>query len=156
MNAGNWITLATLALSALALLATFFAPDRSKSRLESLEKAIALKDQTELEDVSREDLARFIRFTASQLGDVWWRHPFSVLAVISLILAGVYGVVAVSPIGAADSPAWWFVRCGFLLAAGIAIFVATAIIQKRAGFLDTLTWARSAQPRVLRLPRWFR
>ena len=143
MNAGNWITLATLALSGLALLATFFAPDRSKSRLESIEKAMELRERSGLEEASKDDLDRFVKFTARQLGEVWWRHPFSVLAVISLLLAAVQGFVSFTPIGGEDTPTSWWVQCVFFLAVGIVLFVATAVIQKKAGLLENFTGAKS-------------
>ena len=72
---------------------------------------------------------------------MWWRHPFTLIAAVSLLFAAVWLFVGVVSIGYGNledmKGLWWTLLIGYFVG-GIALLWLTAVKQKRAGLLDKL------------------
>lgn len=135
MQTAEFVNIGTLGVAAIVALTTSFHAGRSQARVEALAKAVELSESPFLDAESKKRVIRYVKFTAYQLGDVWWRTPIAGLGMVSLLMAlGNFSFGLLQLVSADGQVNNLFWLSGYFALLGLASLLGAKFLQSHRGF----------------------
>ncbi|QZN86887.1 hypothetical protein [Cellulomonas sp. C5510] len=133
VEAEDWIALAVPFVSLVGIFVTAMSLNRPQKRLEAMRTAMEVRKTAPAATTT--DLDRFIRFTAAQIGQVWWRSSWVFLGASTLaggVATALIGVWLLQGETGVYQGVWWL--AGGYGVVGVGLLVFATWRQKTAGY----------------------